>query len=86
MASTPATARIDAEQLLEGDDGVPVHPRHRSSTTQAIFRAGLRRIAAVEDDLRVVGQAGNPGPDLNRSKKVFRRRPALRSRHRLKSD
>ena len=56
MASTPVTARIDGEQPHEGD-GNGQFIRVIVADTQAIFRAGLRKIFAVEDDLRVVGQA-----------------------------
>src|SRR6202030_2210258 len=56
MASTPATARIDAEQPLQAD-GNGQFIRVILADTQAIFRAGLRKIFALEDDLRVVGQA-----------------------------
>src|SRR5260221_9180096 len=37
--------------------------------TQAIFRAGLRKIFAVEDDLRVVGQAETLPQTLSAAKK-----------------
>ncbi len=56
MASTPATARIDPEQPLQAD-GNGQFIRVILADTQAIFRAGLRKIFALEDDLRVVGQA-----------------------------
>src|SRR6476646_6421435 len=56
MASTPVTARIDVEQPHEGD-GNGQFIRVILADTQAIFRAGLRKIFALEDDLRVVGQA-----------------------------
>src|SRR5450432_3044514 len=37
--------------------------------TQAIFRAGLRKIFAVEDDIRVVGQAETLDQALSAAKK-----------------
>src|SRR5690349_21871349 len=37
--------------------------------TQAIFRAGLRKIFAVEDDIRVVGQAETEGQTISAIKK-----------------
>src|SRR5208283_2003449 len=55
MASTPVSARI-VEPPHEGD-GNGQFIRVIVADTQAIFRAGLRKIFAVEDDVRVVGQA-----------------------------
>jgi DNA-binding NarL/FixJ family response regulator len=55
MGSTP----IGVEENLEGvhlEDGKGTI-RVIVADTQAIFRAGLRKIFALEDDLRVVGQA-----------------------------
>ena len=51
--------------MSTGDSGLaPPHMEHREhfirvivADSQAIFRAGLRKIFAVEDDIRVVGQA-----------------------------
>jgi chemotaxis response regulator CheB len=37
--------------------------------TQAIFRAGLRKIFAVEDDVRVVGQAETLSQSFSAAKK-----------------
>jgi DNA-binding NarL/FixJ family response regulator len=68
MASTPATARIDAEQLQPAD-GNGQFIRVIVADTQAIFRAGLRKIFAVEDDLRVVGQAETLAQTLAAAKK-----------------
>ena len=68
MASTPATARIDAEQLQPAD-GNGQFIRVIVADTQAIFRAGLRKIFAVEDDLRVVGQAETLPQTLAAAKK-----------------
>src|SRR6202140_5142124 len=68
MASTPVTARIDGEQPHEGD-GNGQFIRVIVADTQAIFRAGLRKIFAVEDDLRVVGQAETLAQTLTAAKK-----------------
>ncbi len=51
MASIP----VITENQASGDDGQFV--RVIVADTQAIFRAGLRKIFALEDDIRVVGQA-----------------------------
>jgi DNA-binding NarL/FixJ family response regulator len=56
MASTPVTAKVDVEPLHEGG-GNGQFIRVIVADTQAIFRAGLRKIFALEDDVRVVGQA-----------------------------
>ena len=45
------------ENLGAGDDGGKGIIRVILADTQAIFRAGLRKIFALEDDIRVVGQA-----------------------------
>jgi DNA-binding NarL/FixJ family response regulator len=56
MASTPARVQEHVEPPQQGDSkGQPV--RVILADTQAIFRAGLRKIFALEDDIRVVGQA-----------------------------
>ncbi|HXJ88822.1 MAG TPA: response regulator transcription factor [Candidatus Binatia bacterium] len=55
MASTPVG--VD-ENLGAGEDGGQGQfVRVIVADTQAIFRAGLRKIFALEDDIRVVGQA-----------------------------
>src|SRR6202795_2180925 len=54
MASTSASMEIDVEQPHEVDGHFI---RVIVADTQAIFRAGLRKIFALEDDIRVVGQA-----------------------------
>src|ERR1700690_793583 len=52
-----STVQIDGNQNAPED----VSSRHLirviMADTQAIFRAGLRKIFALEDDIRVVGQA-----------------------------
>jgi len=55
MASIP----VDVEENLgAGDDGGKgAFVRVIVADTQAIFRAGLRKVFALEDDIRVVGQA-----------------------------
>jgi len=55
MASIP----VDVEENLgAGDDGGNgAFIRVIVADTQAIFRAGLRKVFALEDDIRVVGQA-----------------------------
>ena len=45
------------ENFGAGDDGQGQFVRVIVADTQAIFRAGLRKIFALEDDIRVVGQA-----------------------------
>lgn len=54
-----ASPQVSLEELVplpqEGDDTQFI--RVIVADTQAIFRAGLRKIFAVEDDIRVVGQA-----------------------------
>lgn len=55
MASIPVNAE---ENLGAGDDaGNGQFVRVIVADTQAIFRAGLRKVFALEDDIRVVGQA-----------------------------
>jgi len=67
MASTPVTARI-VEPPHEGD-GNGQFIRVIVADTQAIFRAGLRKIFALEDDVRVVGQAETMPQTLSAAKK-----------------
>jgi len=54
MASIPVNVE---ENFAAGDDGKGQFVRVIVADTQAIFRAGLRKIFALEDDIRVVGQA-----------------------------
>ena len=56
MASIPVSLDDNLEKPLEGD-GSTQCIRVIVADTQAIFRAGLRKIFALEDDIRVVGQA-----------------------------
>ena len=54
-----ATIPVSVEEKLgpTGDDGKGQFVRVILADTQAIFRAGLRKVFALEDDIRVVGQA-----------------------------
>jgi DNA-binding NarL/FixJ family response regulator len=53
-----ATIPVGVDENFEpGDDGQGQFVRVILADTQAIFRAGLRKIFALEDDIRVVGQA-----------------------------
>ena len=55
MATTPVSME---EKFGAGDDGGKGQfVRVILADTQAIFRAGLRKVFALEDDIRVVGQA-----------------------------
>jgi len=54
MGSTPVN--VEQGESLQPDDGKGTI-RVILADTQAIFRAGLRKIFALEDDIRVVGQA-----------------------------
>lgn len=54
--STSTSAAIEPGEGLALDDGKGTI-RVIVADTQAIFRAGLRKIFALEDDIRVVGQA-----------------------------
>jgi DNA-binding NarL/FixJ family response regulator len=53
-----ASVNLEPEEILHADDGKAT-VRVIVADTQAIFRAGLRKIFALEDDIRVVGQAEN---------------------------
>src|SRR5579864_7552286 len=53
MSSIP----VGVEENFGADDGKGQFVRVIVADTQAIFRAGLRKIFALEDDIRVVGQA-----------------------------
>ena len=68
MASTPVTARVEVEQPHPAD-GNGQFIRVIVADTQAIFRAGLRKIFALEDDVRVVGQAETLAQTLAAAKK-----------------
>src|ERR1700726_3846418 len=54
MATIPVNVE---EKLGAGEGGKGQFVRVILADTQAIFRAGLRKVFALEDDIRVVGQA-----------------------------
>jgi DNA-binding NarL/FixJ family response regulator len=56
MASIPVNVADNLDRPFEGE-GNGQFIRVIVADTQAIFRAGLRKIFALEDDIRVVGQA-----------------------------
>ena len=68
MASTPVTA-LENPNLPQQGDGNGQFIRVIVADTQAIFRAGLRKIFALEDDVRVVGQAETLSQTLTAAKK-----------------
>jgi DNA-binding NarL/FixJ family response regulator len=55
MASIPVSVEENSGVVDDGSNGQFV--RVIVADTQAIFRAGLRKVFALEDDIRVVGQA-----------------------------
>jgi DNA-binding NarL/FixJ family response regulator len=68
MASIPVSADENVEQPQQGE-GTGHFIRVIVADTQAIFRAGLRKIFALEDDIRVVGQAETFSQTLSAAKK-----------------
>ena len=56
MSSTPVS--VESGEAFRPDDGRATI-RVIVADTQAIFRAGLRKVFALEDDIRVIGQAEN---------------------------
>src|SRR6185437_7837476 len=66
MASTSASMEMNVEQPQEADGQFI---RVIVADTQAIFRAGLRKIFALEDDIRVVGQSESLSQTLSAAKK-----------------
>ena len=52
-----ATIPVSMEENLGAGGGNGQFVRVIVADTQAIFRAGLRKVFALEDDIRVVGQA-----------------------------
>ena len=66
MASTPVSVE---ENNGAGEDSGKGFIRVILADTQAIFRAGLRKIFALEDDIRVVGQAETLAQTLTAIKK-----------------
>src|SRR5438270_10237260 len=55
MATIPLS--VEENSGADADDGKGQFVRVIVADTQAIFRAGLRKVFALEDDIRVVGQA-----------------------------
>ena len=68
MASIPVSVDDNVEQPHQGE-GNGHFIRVIVADTQAIFRAGLRKIFALEDDIRVVGQAETLSQTLSAAKK-----------------
>jgi len=68
MESTPISLDENVEQPHDGEGSGPFI-RVILADTQAIFRAGLRKIFALEDDIRVVGQAETLAQTLSAVKK-----------------
>jgi DNA-binding NarL/FixJ family response regulator len=68
MASIPVSVTDNLEQPHEGGSNGQFI-RVIVADTQAIFRAGLRKIFALEDDIRVVGQAETLAQTLAAAKK-----------------
>src|SRR5438477_8362349 len=69
MASTPVPAREELSPDTPQEGGSTAFIRVIVADTQAIFRAGLRKIFALEDDIRVVGQAETLPQTLSAAKK-----------------
>ena len=68
MASIPVSTEDNIEQPIPDESG-SAFIRVIVADSQAIFRAGLRKIFAVEDDIRVVGQAESLSQALAATKK-----------------
>src|ERR1700747_449181 len=68
MASIPVSVTDNLDQPHEGGSNGQFI-RVIVADTQAIFRAGLRKIFALEDDIRVVGQAETLSQTLDAVKK-----------------
>ena len=66
MASTSASMEMNVEQPQEADGQFI---RVIVADTQAIFRAGLRKIFALEDNIRVVGQSETMSQTISAAKK-----------------
>src|SRR6266571_7789787 len=70
MASIPVTVETNLGQPREGEgNGDSRFIRVIVADTQAIFRAGLRKIFALEDDIRVVAQSETLVQTLSAAKK-----------------
>jgi len=68
MASIPVSLTDNLDQPQEGG-GSGQFIRVIVADTQAIFRAGLRKIFALEDDIRVVGQSETLAQTIAAAKK-----------------
>src|SRR6202048_235516 len=68
MASIPVSLTDNLDQPHEGNSNGQFI-RVIVADTQAIFRAGLRKIFALEDDIRVVGQSETLAQTLSAAKK-----------------
>ena len=68
MASIPVSLTDNLDQPHEGG-GNGQFIRVIVADTQAIFRAGLRKIFALEDDIRVIGQSETLAQTLAAAKK-----------------
>ena len=68
MASIPVSTEQDVGRPPDGGNDAKFL-RVILADTQAIFRAGLRKIFAVEDDIRVVGQAETLAQTMSAAKK-----------------
>src|SRR3984893_532834 len=69
MATIPVNGYGEIHQTHGADDKSQQLVRFFVADPQAIFRAGLRKIFAVEDDIRVVGQAETLPQALSAAKK-----------------
>src|SRR5512141_2060051 len=67
MATNPVGVEENFGAGEDAGQGQPV--RVIVADTQAIFRAGLRKIFALEDDIRVVGQAETYAQTISAVKK-----------------
>jgi DNA-binding NarL/FixJ family response regulator len=67
MESIPVNTEDIQDKPSDGNGRMPI--RVIVADTQAIFRAGLRKIFALEDDIRVVGQAETYPQTLSAAKK-----------------
>jgi DNA-binding NarL/FixJ family response regulator len=68
MASIPVSTEQNVERPPDGGNDTKFL-RVILADTQAIFRAGLRKIFALEDDIRVVGQAETLAQTMSAAKK-----------------
>src|SRR5438552_14595304 len=68
MASIPVSTEDNIEQPIPDESG-GAFIRVIVADSQAIYRAGLRKIFALEDDIRVVGQSETISQTLSAAKK-----------------